>query len=169
MFKPDVKAAIRMLAEIGAPVFENVEPTVLFMKDVHKWISLHDVSSSKEYWLKRLPNKKPFYDSNDERLNFLEKEFPEKLYNWNKDVKKLVKSISVGEKERIKTEKFKFFTKETYHAVIFTSASTVACIRCSLNELHSKFVLTRRFPSDNIEQFFGAVRQMAAGNFKCDA
>lgn len=169
MFKPDVTAAIRMHAEIGTLGFENVEPTVLFMESVHKWISIHDVSSLKEYWLKRLPDKRPFYDSNDERLNFLEREFPEKLDNWNKEVKKLVKSIPVGEKEMIKTEKLKFLTKETYHAVIFTSASTVACIRYLLDELHFKFVLTRRFSSDNIEQFFGAVRQMAGGNFKCDA
>lgn len=30
-------------------------------------------------------------------------------------------------------------------------------------------MLTRRFSSDNVEQFFGAIRQMAGGNFSCDA
>lgn len=68
-----------------------------------------------------------------------------------------------------KPEKQKFLAKETYHAVYFTSASIVACIRYLLNELRFKFVLTTRFLSDNIEQLFGAVRQMARGNFKYDA
>jgi hypothetical protein len=38
-----------------------------------------------------------------------------------------------------------------------------------LEVLGFKFVLTRRFSSDPIEQLFGAIRQLIGGNFKGDA
>ena len=50
----------------------------------------------------------------------------------------------------------------------FITKSTVYTVRYLLNNgLH--FVLTRRFSSDDVERFFGSVRQMMGGNFQGNA
>ena len=59
-------------------------------------------------------------------------------------------------------------TKETLEALRFTTKSTVNTVR-HLLESGFKFVLTRRFSSDDVERFFGSVRQMMGGNFQGDA
>lgn len=86
MSRPEVTAAIEMHSEHGTKGFENVGPTVNFMKKIHKWISLHDVSSLKEYYFKRLFDKKTFSKADDERLSFLEYEIPERLKKWEEEV-----------------------------------------------------------------------------------
>lgn len=169
MFRPDVTAAIEMHAELGTEGFENVIPTVTFMKKIHRWISLHDICNVDEYYKKRLFDKKPFFKSSDTRLNFLEHELPNDLRLWEEEVNNLVKKIPPGEKEKKKLEKDKFLTKETYNALLLTSRSTVECIRFLLDRVGFKFVLTRRFNSDSVEQLFSAIRQMTGGNFKGDA
>ena len=169
MFRPEVTATIEMNAEHGVQGFENVGPTVDFMKTIHRWISIHDISSSKEHMRKILPDKKPFYKADDERLTFLEVDIPLLLKTWDKEVKTLVDAIPAKEIKKRKEEKLKFLTKETYHAIIFTSQSTVECVRYLLQNIGFHFVLTRRFSSDNIEELFGALRQMIGGNFKGDA
>ena len=58
-------------------------------------------------------------------------------------------------------------SKETYEALIFTCKSTAACVRYLLQERKFKFVLTRRFSTDNIERMFGTIRSMCGGNNKC--
>ena len=50
----------------------------------------------------------------------------------------------------------------------FTTLSTVTAVRYLL-DFGFAFVLTRKFSSDDIEMFFGAVRQMMGGNFQGDA
>ena len=62
----------------------------------------------------------------------------------------------------------KRFTKETYEALRFTTLSTVATVKHLLSEGFD-YVLTRKFSSDSIEMFFGAMRQMMGGNFQGDA
>lgn len=81
----------------------------------------------------------------------------------------LVDAIPPKEHQKRKQEKLKFLTKETYNAIVFTSKSTVQCVRYLLEEIGFHFVLTRRLSSDNIEELFGAIRQMIGGNFKGDA
>lgn len=169
MFSKSLTGAIRMHAELHTPGFENVEPTVQFMELVHRWYAIHDTCNTTEFAFKRLPDKKPFYSSSDERLYFLEIEFPEMLRKWESEIQTSIQSIPCEEKKKIKDEKLKFLTKETYQALLIASLSTVQCVKYLLDELKFKFVLTRRLSSDNVEQFFGAVRQMAGGNSNCDA
>lgn len=88
MFRPAVTAAIEMHAALGTDGFVNVGSTVRFMKRLHRWISLHDVSSVKEHQLYRLPNKIPYYSPLDERLHFLESDFS--YMNGNKKSKILL-------------------------------------------------------------------------------
>lgn len=111
-----------------------------------------------QFALKKLPDKKPFYSSTDERLYFLEIEFPEILRKWESEI------------ERWETVIFdKRNLPSTCTSILFTSLPTVGCVKYLLDELKFKFVLTRRLSSDNVQQIFGVVRQMAVGNFNCDA
>ena len=55
------------------------------------------------------------------------------------------------------------FTKETLEAMILTSRSTANCIKYLLHG-GFQFVLTRRFSTDNIERFHGAIRNYCGNN-----
>jgi hypothetical protein len=61
-----------------------------------------------------------------------------------------------------------FLSKDTHEALIFTCASTAACVRYLLLERNLQFVSTRKFSTYNIERMFGAIRSMGEGNNKCD-
>lgn len=172
IFRPDVIATIEMHAANKVPGFRNVEGLVTFMKTFQKWFALHDVSSTKEFITKRLPDKMPFFASNDERLTWLDIGFPvyldDKWHNIIQNRLRAMPSTTKEEKQKRKAETKKMFTKETLEALKFTSKSTVFTVRHLLdNGFH--FVLTRRFSSDDVERFFGSVRQMMGGNFQGDA
>ena len=143
-----------------------------FLQTFQKWWVLHDVSSTAEFIRKRLPDKMPNYSINDERLSWMDIDFPIYLDNkWHSIIKDRLKKMPNKTKEdkanRRKEEK-KMFTKETFTAVKFITKSTVYTVRYLLNNgLH--FVLTRRFSSDDVERFFGSVRQMMGGNFQGNA
>ena len=169
LFRPEVTAAILMHAEKKKKGFEDVQATVAFMKKMHRWISFHDISSSKEHLRKRLKEKKPISKLTDPRLTYFDFNFRNELRKWKEEIDDLIAAIPPGEKEKRKKEKLKFLTKETYFAIQFTTKSTVECIRYLLEDVKFEFVLTRRFSSDSIEQLFGAIRQMTGGNFKGDA
>ena len=180
VFRSDAIAAIRMHAELGSKGFEDVDSTIEFMEKFQRWISIHDISSTTEHILKRLPDKKPFYSADDDRLDFLENEFCNWLEQWKEEVEEGFKRIPQAKQEMTKEEKDniallkkkqkqKGLTKETHEAVLFTTKSTVDSIRFLIKVYGFAFVLTRRFSSDEIEQLFGTVRQMVGGNFKLDA
>ncbi|EFX64788.1 hypothetical protein DAPPUDRAFT_117858 [Daphnia pulex] len=104
---------------------------------------------------KRLAVKKHFTKSDDPRLRYLEETLQNYLEKWKDHTVKTRNSQG-------------FLSKETYEALIFTCKSTAACVRYLLQERKFKFVLTRRFSTDNIERMFGAIRSMCGGNNKWD-
>lgn len=67
---------------------------------------------------------------------YLDVEFPEEMKKWNDNKKKKI---------------LECLTKETLEAIIFTSRSIANCIRRLLDS-GQKYVLTRRFSTDNIER-----------------
>ena len=71
IFRSEVIASIKTLAENKKPGFENVTAIVEFMEVFSKWIAIHDISSTKEHITQRLAVKMPFYSSDDERLTWL--------------------------------------------------------------------------------------------------
>lgn len=91
--------------------------------------------------------KKPFSDSDDERLHELYSEIPDFIRQWNNE----------------KKSPLECFTKEILDAIILTSRSTANVIKHLLNN-GLQFVLTRRFSTDNIERFHGAVRNHCGSN-----
>jgi hypothetical protein len=78
---------------------------------------------------------------------YLDVEFPEEMKKWNDNKKNILECL----------------TKETLEAIIFTSRSTANCIRHLLDS-GQKYVLTRRFSTDNIERFHGSVRHHCGSN-----
>ena len=71
IFRSEVIASIKTLAENKKPGFEHVTAIVEFMEVFSKWIAIHDISSTKEHITQRLAVKMPFYSSDDERLTWL--------------------------------------------------------------------------------------------------
>lgn len=86
------------------------------MEQFHKWISINDISSTTEHWLKRLPDKEPISSVNDVRFQWLE-EFIAKMKEWRKEVGRLVAFVPAAGKLGQKAKKTGM-TKETHDALI---------------------------------------------------
>lgn len=128
IFRPELVAALRCMSDMYQIGFENVEPLTDFLEFFWKWYNYHDVCNLTQHYQQRLEIKKPFSDTNDERLYELDEEIPEMLKYWNK----------------MKSNALECFTKETLDAIILTSRSTANFIKYLLNG-GLQFVLTRRF------------------------
>ncbi|EFX80259.1 hypothetical protein DAPPUDRAFT_103668 [Daphnia pulex] len=112
-----------------------------------QWYNYHDICNLSQHYRQREASKKPFSDNYDERMQELDEEIPELLKKWNKDKKSAMEC----------------FTKETLEAIIFTCRSTANCVKYLLNG-GFQFVVTRRFTTDNIERFHGAIRNCCGNN-----
>lgn len=140
-------------AHPNAVFFAEASDTIEFMQMIKKWFDIHDVGNRTLGKHSKNENKEHFLSITDERLNWLETEFPAYLKNIKE--------------ESLKNDK-EFLSPETYEALCLTTSSTVACIKYLLqNGFH--FVLTRKFSSDPVESIFSAVRQMNGGNDASDA
>ncbi|KAL1441843.1 hypothetical protein MTO96_008235 [Rhipicephalus appendiculatus] len=106
-----------------------------------------DVSNCEQHIHQNNPDTRQFSDAEDPRLHWLELVFLEYI--------EMLKEASSPEN---------FLTKETYHALVFTTVSNVQCIQFLLNECDFMFVLTRKFSSDPIESLFGFLRRTAGCN-----
>ena len=104
IFQPDITAALRTCTDMKLPGFDNIEETLRFLQLAGKWWNCHDVSSTTQYWRFNLPEKMPYYDSNDERLDFLCKDVPkmlEEIQQAAKTVRENKKAKSLEKKEQI--------------------------------------------------------------------
>ncbi|KZS08308.1 Uncharacterized protein APZ42_027789 [Daphnia magna] len=158
VYSEEMIASFELFKKYGAEGFTNkghVNATIDFMKHVNMFFQIHDVSSTTQHIRKRLAIKKHFTKIDDARLRYLEETLPKYFKKWKDHTVKTRNSHG-------------FLSKETYEALIFTCASTAACVRYLLKERKFKFVLTRRFYTDNIERMFGAIRSIGRGNNKCD-
>ncbi|KAH6931360.1 hypothetical protein HPB50_023925 [Hyalomma asiaticum] len=115
-----------------------------------RWFTLMDVSNCQQHIHQNHPDTKEFYDPEDSRLHWLELVFLEYIED--------LKATSAPQN---------FLTKETHHALVFTTVSNVQCIRFLLHR-GFKFVLTRKFSSDPIESLFGTLRRSAGCNDMLD-
>ena len=75
IFRPDVIATLQMFAAQKVKGFEDVKGLITFLQTFQKWFALHDVSSTAEFIRKRLPDKMPYYSTDDERLTWLSDDF----------------------------------------------------------------------------------------------
>ncbi|KAH6948106.1 hypothetical protein HPB50_022975 [Hyalomma asiaticum] len=151
VLSPPVTAALRYMKDQAGHTchlkFANVGPTVEFMSNMYRWFVLMDVSNCQQHIHQNNPDAKEFYDPEDVRLHWLELIFLE----YVEDLKE------ASSQENL-------LSKETYHALVFTTVSNIQCIRFLLNECNFQFVLTRKFSSDPIEFFFGFLRRTAGCN-----
>jgi hypothetical protein len=143
---------LKVMSRRGVPGFENLNETIKFMNMIRRWWTiLNNVNVTKGLHL-RIPDAMPFISEDDMRFDFLDQTFLSYIAKWKK--------TSKGGKS--------FLTQETYNALVTTTRSTVDCIKYLL-QLGFEKVLTRRFSSDHIEQFFGQIRQLLGGNYNGDA
>lgn len=159
LFSDELIATFELFKKYEAEGFTNeanVNATITFMKHVKRFLfQIHDVSNTTQHICKRLAIKKHFTRANDPRLKYLEETLPNYFKKWKEHTRKTKNTLG-------------FLSKETHEALIFTCASKQhASAICYWNE-NFKFVLTRKFSTDNIERMFGAIRSMGEGNNKCD-
>ncbi|KAH9365035.1 hypothetical protein HPB48_007960 [Haemaphysalis longicornis] len=131
--------------------FATAGPTIHFMKMIQKWFTLMDVSNCQKHIHLNNADARQFTTADDERLEWLELVF----LTYIEDLK----DESLAEN---------FFSKETYHALVFTTHSNVECIRFLLTDKMFKFVLTRKMSSDPIESMFGFLRRSSGCNDALD-
>ncbi|XP_045027095.1 uncharacterized protein LOC123470621 [Daphnia magna] len=152
IFSRPMVAALEALRRRHTSGFMGSEETISFMCKMIKWFEIHDISNLTQGKYQRLPNKAPFYSSADARVKWLQ-DFLQWLIDWKK---------SVIDKEH-------FLTAETFAAIEITTKSTIAKISYLLDTAGFKFVLTRKFNSDNLERKFSALRQANGGNYNMEA
>ncbi|KAL1476183.1 hypothetical protein MTO96_036703 [Rhipicephalus appendiculatus] len=157
LFSDEVISALSLLKEYPnhpqAEQFRNADATILFMKTMQKWFVIHNVANRRAHVHMRKPDQMHFFCATDERLQWLEKDFPDYLETLHNACKRSQK---------------KFLSAETYEALLLTSKSTVLCVKYLL-ESGFYYVLTRNFSSDPVELLFSSMRQMAGGNDWLDA
>ena len=81
VFRPEDVAALRSMHVLNEHGFENVETLVTIIEFLWKWYNYHDVCNLTQHYRQRNDSKKPFSDTNDERLSELDEEIPEILNN----------------------------------------------------------------------------------------
>ncbi|KAH7942263.1 hypothetical protein HPB49_022451 [Dermacentor silvarum] len=131
--------------------FASAGPTIKFMEAMQKWFTLMDVSNCQQHIHCNNEDTRHFTDVDDSRLNWLEDD----LLSYIDTLKNASKPEN-------------FLSKETCHALIFTTKSNVACIRHLLTAKCFRFVLTRKMSSDPIEAMFGFLRRSARCNDMLD-
>ncbi|KAH6933855.1 hypothetical protein HPB50_018610 [Hyalomma asiaticum] len=153
LFSPAVTAALSFMKDHAGHAcdakFADAGPTVEFM-NMCRWFTLMDVSNCQQHIHQNHPDTKELYDPEDSRLHWLELVFLEYIED--------LKATSAPQN---------FLTKETHHALVFTTVSNVQCIRFLLHR-GFKFVLTRKFSSDPIGSLFGTLRRSAGSNDMMD-
>lgn len=157
LFSPVITAAIKFLKDNSgshpnAHEFYYANPTLKYMEACCKWWQIHNVSNRTHHIHSREPDKNHFFETSDERLVWLEEDFPEYLEMIKKE------TLSRG---------LVFMSKETHQAVVHTSIATSKCIK-HLLEQGFHFVLTRYFNSDPVESIFCALRLMCGTNDMVD-
>jgi hypothetical protein len=71
--------------------------------------------------------------------------------------------------EKSVTAKDHFLTTETFEAITITTKSIIAKITFLLNTTGFKYVLTRKFNTDNLERKFSSLHQANGGNYNIEA
>ncbi|KAH7932918.1 hypothetical protein HPB49_004897 [Dermacentor silvarum] len=155
LFGVAVTAALKYLKDQAGHTcdleFASAGPTIKFMEAMQKWFTLMDVSNCQQHIHCNNEDTRHVTDVEDSRLNWLGDVF----LSYIDTLKNASKPENV-------------LSKKTYHALIFTTKSNVACIRHLLTAKSFRFVLTRKMSSDPIEAMFGFLRRSAGCNDMLD-
>lgn len=104
------------------------------------------------------PDKLPFCNPNDERLNFLETEFLNYFEDWKHDVSQRPGSFSNAQRNRM------IISHQALGALQITVHGIVGAIKYMLVEAKAPSVCARVFNQDPLEQYFGKIRRMQGDN-----
>jgi hypothetical protein len=153
IFSTTVTASIQFLKEAGDQDFQKVGPTITFMENMYKFFQIHNVSSKTQY-IRSLDSNIASYVDISERLFWLHVTFP----NYVDEIQN--SSNNAG---------MRGLSKETAHALIFTSNSTYRCVKYLFSQVGFYYVLTRSFTSDAVEAIFSHVRLKGGSNDMTDS
>jgi len=128
--------------------YQDAGATIKFMEMQQKWFAIHNVSNITAALHLRNENLLPFYRA-DERLTWLENDYISYIDQ--------VRQASVSDAEA------NFFTNDTYEAIVFTTKSTVQCVRYLLS-IGARCVLTIKLNSDGVKSLFGNDRNFRGSN-----
>lgn len=57
IFRPEVTATLQLYSDHKVEGFEDVDATIKFIKTIHWWFAVHNVSNTTEHYKKRLSEK----------------------------------------------------------------------------------------------------------------
>ena len=128
-----------------------------FICIMDKWFDCMNASSFDESKHTRKANRNPYSSLQDQRLEWLENEFPLYFEKWAENVENRPGQFT--KKERAAMQ----LSAPTLKGLLMTTKSVVACIKFLLGK-GAKFVLTSHFNQDPLEQFFGFCRHKTGHN-----
>ena len=124
----------------GLEGFQDCGATVEFFNIMRKWFKIHNVRNTTYYLCSRDDN---FFLSWDSRLHLLEKEFLNYLHTW---------------KMSCQFPRKQFTRTALYEAIVFTTMSTVHCIRYLLKSgcpslVKSALLASKLVPMGSFQNF----------------
>lgn len=189
LFSPEMTAALETCQAYDVYGFQNIQPTIDFLKRFWRWWEMHDVSNSTQFVQQRKEDKMPFYSEDDPRLTWLQEDFVKWLDEWKAESDAILKQEEATQKlkqaqekqvaknkntatvtgeeagpKKITAKSKIFLTNETYKALRLTTNSTVDCIKYLLKECDFLYVLTAKMTTDEIERVHGSLRHFCGHN-----
>ncbi|KAK3923507.1 Transposable element P transposase [Frankliniella fusca] len=104
------------------------------------------------------PDKAPFTNPNDERLNFLENDFLDYFEQWKEDIKNRPGIFTESERNRM------IISHQALGALQISVKGIAGAIRYMLVEENAPAVCARVFNQDPLEQYFSKVRRKQGDN-----
>ena len=157
-----VNLAAQVLSHTMASVLRlygnaNSAATAQLCEMMDKFFDCANVRSTTEGERNLKPFLKPYTDINDERFEFLEKDFLGYLTRWKASVQARPGNFTDNARSRM------FLSWQTYEGLKITSYSLIEATKFLLNQ-GFEFVLTERFCQDVVEEYFGQQRALGKRN-----
>lgn len=121
--------------------------TAEFLTIIRNWWSIVNTKSKNIGIVSRNDFAGPFYSSDDNRLEFLQK-FVQWLDHWN----------------NIENNNGRL-TKDTYNAIRLSTETLIQIIPYCFEKIKIKFILPGKFQTDDLEKRFGRYRRLAGTNY----
>ena len=144
-----------VLSKFGRP---NYQGTAKFCLMMDKFFDCANVRSLAEGNNKRKPFLKPYTATDDERFEWLEKDFLPYFHSWKNSISQR-NDANYTQNARARM----FISWQTHEGLQITTYSLIEVCKFLLNE-GFEYVLTERFCQDSLEEYFGHQRSLGRRN-----
>ena len=157
-----VSLAAQVLSDTVANALEElydgqISETVNFIRHMNKFFDCLNVRSLYEGRNKRNPNLNPYRASDDNRIEWLRKDFLDYFTDWKNSVDNRQGDFTKSQKAGMQ------LSYQTIQGLRISATSITECITFLLEE-GAPFVLTHNFNQDPLEQHFGHLRHKTGAN-----